>query len=281
MSNSIAGDTTIVDHYPRCFGCGSNNPASMRIHAVRDGNRITADWLPPETAEGGPGLVHGGYLAAAVDEIQALLASSVAGVPAMTATMSIQYRKPVLLGRPLTLEAEVTEQRGRKLTLTMRALDNESGEACFEGSGLYIAVRSEVWMSQMDKGGKSFSGMDFSNGDLSTFFGWHVRSLRENYRGTAESDSVTARVEFANLQPAQWVFRLDGPELAIDPATGAEARVDIEIHSLGFNTWLAMLERPERAADLLAESGTRVHGEPGALTTFFAQLSSTETKVTE
>src|SRR5262249_12375505 len=78
-----------ISHYPRCFGCGNANDRGLRLDAQWDGEELVARHTAPIDAEGGPGVVHGGYVAALVDETMALAASAFANSPAMTRRIEI------------------------------------------------------------------------------------------------------------------------------------------------------------------------------------------------
>ena len=64
--------------------------------------------------EGPPTCVHGGFVAAAFDEVLGL-AQSLGGNPGMTGTLTVRYRKPTPLHTDLRFEATLDGQEGRKL----------------------------------------------------------------------------------------------------------------------------------------------------------------------
>lgn len=87
--------------------------------------------------EGPPGCVHGGFVAAAFDEILGS-AQSLGGRPGMTGRLTIHYRSPTPLQTDLTFEARVTGVSGRKTTVhgSLYAGDR----LCAEAEGLFIAI---------------------------------------------------------------------------------------------------------------------------------------------
>jgi acyl-coenzyme A thioesterase PaaI-like protein len=64
--------------------------------------------------EGPPGCVHGGFVAAAFDEVLGF-AQSLTGQPGFTGTLTVVYRKPTPLNTPLRFEARVERIEGRKI----------------------------------------------------------------------------------------------------------------------------------------------------------------------
>lgn len=90
--------------------------------------------------EGPPGCVHGGYVAAAFDEVLGA-AQSFGGQPGMTGRLTVHYRSPTPLRTELTFAARVTEVTGRK-TFTHGTL-HAGDRLCAEAEGLFIAIDYE------------------------------------------------------------------------------------------------------------------------------------------
>jgi hypothetical protein len=92
--------------------------------------------------EGPPGGVHGGYVAHFFDQIlgQHNLDSK---IPAMTATLSVRYRRATPILRDLTFEVTHRQEAERKV-VTTGALCAD-GETFSEGEGLFIVPRSARW----------------------------------------------------------------------------------------------------------------------------------------
>jgi acyl-coenzyme A thioesterase PaaI-like protein len=65
-------------------------------------------------AQGGPpGRVHGGQVAALLDEVVGVAAFA-AGAPGMTVTLGVEYRRPTPHGTPLEIRARLDRWEGRK-----------------------------------------------------------------------------------------------------------------------------------------------------------------------
>lgn len=92
--------------------------------------------------EGPPGCVHGGFIAAAFDEILGV-AQSLNGNPGMTVNLSIDYRSPTPLEQPLVFRGRIKNIDGRKIWTTGTLHHGEV--LCAEASGLFISMRSEVF----------------------------------------------------------------------------------------------------------------------------------------
>jgi acyl-coenzyme A thioesterase PaaI-like protein len=87
--------------------------------------------------EGPPNSVHGGYVAAAFDEVLGM-AQSLGGNPGMTGTLTIRYRRPTPLHTDLRFEATLDGRDGRKLFTTGRLYAGDALTA--EAEGIFISV---------------------------------------------------------------------------------------------------------------------------------------------
>jgi len=90
--------------------------------------------------EGPPGCVHGGFVAAAFDEILGYV-QSLGGSPGMTGTLTIKYRRPVPLHTELLFKADLDRIEGRKIFTSGRALAGDVLTA--EAEGIFISVDRE------------------------------------------------------------------------------------------------------------------------------------------
>jgi acyl-coenzyme A thioesterase PaaI-like protein len=91
--------------------------------------------------EGAPGLIHGGILAAAFDEVLGAL-NWLLLTPAVTGRLETDFRCPVPVGADVEIEASVDSVQGRKVWCsgTARLPD---GTTAAEARGLFIQVPLE------------------------------------------------------------------------------------------------------------------------------------------
>ena len=108
-----AGDTgAFFDQSPLI---GLANPLAPPISIDATGEREAEGRVTFGAAyEGPPGCVHGGFIAAAFDEVLGF-AQSLTGSPGFTGTLTIVYRKPTPLHTELRFAAQVTGQERRKI----------------------------------------------------------------------------------------------------------------------------------------------------------------------
>jgi acyl-coenzyme A thioesterase PaaI-like protein len=87
--------------------------------------------------QGGPGLVHGGVVALLVDHAMGCVAAR-PGRPAMTASLTLRYRKPTPLGVPLTVAALLDRVEGRKLH--MSATVSAHGQVTVRAEAIFLKL---------------------------------------------------------------------------------------------------------------------------------------------
>lgn len=104
--------------YELCFGCGPENPMGLHLEGftVVD-DTVVAEFTPRPEYQGFGGVLHGGVLATALDEILAWSAILLADSPAVTAKLDLRYRKPAPANATYHLTGRVVEDRGRRLRL--------------------------------------------------------------------------------------------------------------------------------------------------------------------
>jgi len=98
-----------------CFVCGIENPYGLHLKFyTSEPGEVVAEITVPENFQGYPGMVHGGVIAAMLDEVAGR--THMRGDPVrfmVTAQLNIRYRKPVPIGQPLRLLGHAGEIRGR------------------------------------------------------------------------------------------------------------------------------------------------------------------------
>jgi uncharacterized protein (TIGR00369 family) len=97
-----------------CFVCGRENPVGLKMNFYSTGEGSTqAEITIPVEYEGYPGVVHGGIVAAILDETggRALMENFTRFM--VTAQLNVRYRKPVPSQTALIVIGEAGVRRGR------------------------------------------------------------------------------------------------------------------------------------------------------------------------
>lgn len=112
-------------------------PITMGIED-KDGAKVVVGKVRYGAAyEGPPGCVHGGYIAAAFDEVLGMT-QSITGKPGMTGTLTVRYRRPTPLFTDLVFEGRVDRVEGRKIFVTGQSF--AGGELTCEAEAVFITV---------------------------------------------------------------------------------------------------------------------------------------------
>ncbi len=126
-----------------CFICGVENPVGLRlpIYEVEPGV-IEASYTAPEHFQGYPGVLHGGIVAALLDEISGR--AHMGPDPhkprfMFTGKLEVKYRKNVPIGSPLRIIGKAGKDRGRFVEAWAGIYD-ESGELLAEANAIHINV---------------------------------------------------------------------------------------------------------------------------------------------
>jgi acyl-coenzyme A thioesterase PaaI-like protein len=138
--SSTAGDVgAFFDQSPMI---GLANPLAAPITVSGTGERTALGTVVYGSAyEGAPGCLHGGFVAAAFDEVLGFV-QSLSGKPGMTGTLTVVYRKPTPLHTELRIEGELVRVEGRKLFTEGRLLAGDT--LCATAEGIFISIDDRV-----------------------------------------------------------------------------------------------------------------------------------------
>lgn len=137
-----ASETSLLGHDRAFFDWsplfGLANPLAPPIRVWMEGEEVVGSVRFGIAYEGPPGCVHGGFIAAAFDELLGLT-QSLSGRVGMTGTLTVKYRKPTPLHTELRLEGKVESAEGRKVVVTGRMFAGDVMTA--EADGLFISIQ--------------------------------------------------------------------------------------------------------------------------------------------
>ncbi|MGB9592497.1 MAG: PaaI family thioesterase, partial [Candidatus Kryptoniota bacterium] len=126
----------------QCFICGMENPVGLHLHFEEKApGEVTADCVLDERYQGYPGIVHGGIVAAMLDEVSGRALMGDAKNPRFmyTAKMNIRYRKHVPVGEPLHLVGKVGKDRGRT-AIAYASITDQNNNVLAECESLLVDV---------------------------------------------------------------------------------------------------------------------------------------------
>jgi acyl-coenzyme A thioesterase PaaI-like protein len=126
---------------------GLANPIAPPIRLALEGDAVVGTTRFGAAYEGPPGGVHGGFVAAAFDEVLGL-AQSMSGKVGMTANLTVNYRRPTPLHADIRIEGRLESVVGRKVLTSGKLLAN--GQVTAEATGLFVSVSPERFAALAD-----------------------------------------------------------------------------------------------------------------------------------
>jgi uncharacterized protein (TIGR00369 family) len=127
----------------RCFGCGAANPAGMKLSFVLDldARRTRGSFVLGRNYAGGGGFAHGGIIAVVLDEAMGKL-SKLSGESAVTAEMTVEYRKPISVDQAIVVEGWQEQEKGRN-RFRVAEIRDAQGNLLARGKGRFVVVNRE------------------------------------------------------------------------------------------------------------------------------------------
>lgn len=126
--------------YEACFGCGARNPMGIRVGGYeRIEGGYSATFTPLPDHRGFQGLLHGGIIATALDEMLAWTATLQEDVFVFTGKLELRFRRPAEPEGTYRLRGFLDERRGRRLLLHGDC-STAGGDVVADASGLYLVT---------------------------------------------------------------------------------------------------------------------------------------------
>jgi acyl-coenzyme A thioesterase PaaI-like protein len=128
-----------------CFVCGRNNPYGLHLKFYESSpGEVTVEYTVPEQFQGYPGVVHGGVVAAILDEVTGR--TQMGGDPPrfmFTARLDIRYRKNVPTGKLLRIVGRVKSSRERTATASGKIFGPD-GDLLAEAEAVLVNVPDDI-----------------------------------------------------------------------------------------------------------------------------------------
>lgn len=131
-----------------CFVCGMRNPHGLQMRFYEsDPGEVIAEFTVPERFQGYPGIVHGGIVAAMLDEVTSRAQMGSEPTRFMyTARLEVRFRKNVPIGVPLRLIGRAVKSKSRTAT-SKGMIYSPDGEVLAEAEALLVDLPEEVLAS--------------------------------------------------------------------------------------------------------------------------------------
>ena len=125
----------------KCYVCGDKNPVGLAVNFTIDKSQksIRATFIPSDNHQSFEGIVHGGIIAALMDEAMGKLAFNL-GTPAVTAEMAVRFKAPSAPGEELIITGKIMQETKRLILAEARILRGPVVIAEAEGKLLRVVT---------------------------------------------------------------------------------------------------------------------------------------------
>jgi len=120
-----------------CFICGKKNTRGLKLNFSLDKEKklLETIFIPEEWQQGYADIIHGGIIATLLDEVMGKLAFEL-GINAVTAELSVRFKKPVRQKDKLVIKGKVVNETSR--------IVYAKAEARFEDGSLAAEASSKL-----------------------------------------------------------------------------------------------------------------------------------------
>ena len=128
-----------------CFVCGPDNPIGLHLVFRLEDGACVSEFTPGPNHVGYPGVVHGGMIYSALDDVMANWLY-LRGARAYTARCEIRYRKPAAPGERLLLSGRPTARRRKLVEMEAMAKRASDGKVVATATGTFVVVDEEEFL---------------------------------------------------------------------------------------------------------------------------------------
>ncbi len=123
----------------RCFVCGPDNPIGLHLTFRLEDGACVSEFTPGENHQGYPGVIHGGMLYSALDDVMANWLY-LRGARAYTARCEIRYRQPAREGEKLLLEGRQTARKRTLVEMAGTARRASDGQVVATTTATFVVI---------------------------------------------------------------------------------------------------------------------------------------------
>ncbi len=121
-----------------CFGCSPDHPIGFHLRFAKGDDFIETRFIPGESYQGPPGIMHGGLVMTLGDEIGAWAIIGLLGKFGFTGSFSGKLKKPVRIGEEVVGRGKIARESSRIVVAAVEL--DQGGARCFEGEYTFVLV---------------------------------------------------------------------------------------------------------------------------------------------
>jgi acyl-coenzyme A thioesterase PaaI-like protein len=124
------------------FVHGLRNPTGLHLQYRLEGNRVATTWMPGDDHAGFPGFVHGGLIAAVLDDVMGRC-SVLHRRWVVTGRLDTRYREGAPIGAPLLVQGWIARFT-RRVMQAEASMTRADGVVVAQASGTYLPIPAEL-----------------------------------------------------------------------------------------------------------------------------------------
>ncbi|MFN2425074.1 MAG: PaaI family thioesterase [Candidatus Binatia bacterium] len=124
-----------------CFGCSTANDRGLGLVFERRDGLVEASTTLGESFAGYDGLVHGGIVSTLLDEAMGWAILELAGRFAVTRSLTVDFRRPVLIDRPLKVHARIAGEEADGALRVEAGVVDARERLLASAVGIWVPVR--------------------------------------------------------------------------------------------------------------------------------------------
>jgi uncharacterized protein (TIGR00369 family) len=123
-----------------CFGCGQDNEKGLKLKLEFDDDTKTAfgQYTANVLLEGPPNVIHGGIIAAILDETM-MTVNKYLEIVTLTSELTIRYLQPAFINENLYIRGWYVK-KSKRVIENRAEIENEMGKIVARAKGKYIEV---------------------------------------------------------------------------------------------------------------------------------------------
>lgn len=129
-------DINKIKYNHGCFVCGENNPKGLKLKFFLDGEKVCTEFMPTETYQGWPGILHGGITGTILDEVMSQCVQTL-GYNGLTARLEIRYKCSIPVDKKVRFEAWINRRKGPLFEIEGQAV-LEDGKVAAEAKSRFM-----------------------------------------------------------------------------------------------------------------------------------------------
>jgi acyl-coenzyme A thioesterase PaaI-like protein len=127
-----------------CFACSPQNAAGLQMRFFAHDDAVYSRVTIPAHLGGWNRVAHGGVITTILDETMGWATMYLLKCISLTQTLTVDFKKPVLIGTMMEVESRVRERKGKREAIVEGILSDEEEKICALSTGIFTTFSPAV-----------------------------------------------------------------------------------------------------------------------------------------